>query len=818
MTKLPIIILLLGLALYTKQVSGQCENGTHTDPRPAYVQPQSSGFKTNTFDWKSETFPIDKSDYHNFAPYVPGNPLYSPFYSNAAHLERIAGREKSDFKPENGWELIKQDFGYFYSSGAWNGSALAGVQYNKPVAYFMLYNKFQAKLRIMATVPLQGNIAADKVSVELEFVQNPSLSNYANFKVSALFNNYSPLAKALDQPTGITKVSTMALFPSSTQDFFFADFQLAFDPCVCFFESGFKVSFRNIVMSNIVLSGRLVGLNQSISSISSGQGNIIGDILSENYLTSVFTNPDNYAVGLNQTYKNLTALKNDMKANNTALQSSIDFLEDALKKFEILTVIPAVAEIKEPIEIVSKVLDFLSIVADETGGAGSNAPQPTVITGQLALSGKLETQTMAIGYDFMVAVPGSADANMRPEYAQADINGTLPNYPMYNEPLGLFALMKTPHINFFHQEPDNLRVFDPQTNTTYLEAVDEYNQYQLQANQFEFSFNPIVNPENTKIFAALEIEGVADWPGFETFAGNLYQKDVNNGFKRYMTKFFPLECIDNVITFEAVDYTGTQADYNASPHGSRKVNIILNIYYEFKPDAYGKVHKSIQIIKYPLIIDPVTNVLTSDPRYSALVAMPDNLAIHSTTYSTVQTIFSFGTITIDGTLSNNSGGQVKIIAEHGFNILPGAQIGPGITLEIGFVPGFCTSSPIQPIASNTLQTRCTSGDYQANQTSMSQMVQQAPSKIRDYETAITLYPNPAQNFVNCAIVGGANERASGTLVDVSGRVVKPLFDNVALSGATTEIKLDVNELPAGVYYCRILVGGAGFVKKLVIVK
>lgn len=196
MTKLKIMPFLINMLLFfgSVELNAQCVNGTNTDPNPTYTSPQNSSFKTNTFDWRSQTFPIDKADYMNFAPTTPTNPLYSPFYVTSQYLSTIAGGAQSDFQPQGGWELIKQDFGYYYSNNTWSGSPIVLTQPNKPIAYFLLYNKYQAKLRVIATTPLQGQISNDKVSVDIEFMEVNNKSNYANFKYSALFNRLAASA------------------------------------------------------------------------------------------------------------------------------------------------------------------------------------------------------------------------------------------------------------------------------------------------------------------------------------------------------------------------------------------------------------------------------------------------------------------------------------------------------------------------------------------------------------------------------------------------------------------------------------------------
>ncbi len=90
----------------------QCPiQNTHTDPDPNFVQPQGSGFKTNTFEWwMNPVAPINKQ---NTPPAV-----ISPYWSGDSYMDAIARQDKSDYSPRNGWELIKQDMGYYYNKNA----------------------------------------------------------------------------------------------------------------------------------------------------------------------------------------------------------------------------------------------------------------------------------------------------------------------------------------------------------------------------------------------------------------------------------------------------------------------------------------------------------------------------------------------------------------------------------------------------------------------------------------------------------------------------------------------------------------------------
>ena len=810
------------LTLIVRTSFGQCSNGTITDPNPSYTNPANAGFLTNTFNWMSETFPIDKPDYQNFAPYTSTNPLFSPFFDNSDYLSAIAGSANSDFLPQNGWELVKQDFGYMYYNGSWNGKSLVSVpQYNKPIAYIMLYNKYQAKLRIMATTPVQNAAAQDKININISFIDPTSNSNYTDFNYSALFNHYNSLAFALDQPTpkANTSVSAMAHFPSSTSEFFYADFQLAYDPCTCFFESGLMISFANISSSDIYLSGKILATTQQISNVTSSSGALYGENNGDNYLSSVFTNADNYAVGLDQTYRNILSLKNSSQSQS--LQNSINTVD---KYFKVLNAGVGVLDpsAKVAFAALSGVLDFFS----------SSTPAPTVITGQIALSGQLITETARDGYDYLLATPGSLYSTSNPEYATADISGVLPNSPIYNDVPGLFALIKTPHINHYHQEASQAE-WEDQNAVQYISTGPSacndniqnhpwVEEFQLQSNQFQYVLNPLVNASNTVIQAALEIDGMPQNHGTIVCNGYFGQTlknesyfDNSGNITQNRTQFFPLSCIDNVITQETYNYADTYTNYQSRYTTDYKANIVFMIFYEFNRDVYGNVHRGVQIIKYPLTVDQVSSPLSSNSLFTQLANIANNLTIGNTTYTTPQDISSFGTITINGHLVNNSGGQITIFAEKGFNVTPGAVIDPGIKLEIGFIPDFCNGSPIPPVSSSDLTSFCQSTNYKANTASS------APETIKPFKntsivSSLGLYPNPttSKSTLSYNLLKGSHVNI--TLSNVIGQNVLVVKDQYELLGNYNET-IDLSKLQPGIYYVTFTTDDQKVSKKVIFI-
>jgi hypothetical protein len=447
-----LLSMLLFFGLMSSSSLAQCVNGTETNP--SAPTPTGAGFRTNTFNWQQPSIPVTGK----FVALPPT--LNSPFHSTANYLSVLQGGYEGDSKPSDGWQLIKQDFGYAYANGSWQGQTLFGATNanQQSRAYMMLYNKYSGTLRILGVM--------DRLSLQYQIVVELRLkpktdpgTNYTDFTFNALFNRYNKQETALDLTTKVISVTSPAQVPSTGSEFFYADFQLSYDPCVCFFKSALEVSFQVKTSSTLQLTGRLLGQNVDIT-----QKNALP---APDYLTSVW-NKDVPNQPYNQQYKSITDLKREIELK-AAQSQSVDGLEvlfgfiktgiKIAKSFSGATGTslsffkPLKLGVVDSIGKLSPVLDFLSIFT----GTEKETPKisnPSVITAEISAIGKVFSTSPVNGAEFLVGTPGSKDANLTigpqalPEYPVSALptQGTKPMYPMYNEMTGKFAVVKTPEI------------------------------------------------------------------------------------------------------------------------------------------------------------------------------------------------------------------------------------------------------------------------------------------------------------------------------------------------------------------------------------
>jgi Secretion system C-terminal sorting domain len=752
----------------------QCVNGTETNP--SAPMPTNADFKTNTFNWQQPSIPV----MGKFTALPPT--LNSPFHSTANYLSVLQGGYEGDSKPSDGWQLIKQDFGYAYANNSWQGRTLFNATFanQQSRAYMMLYNKYSGTLRILGVMDRLS--LQDQIVVKLKlFPKNLSKSNHNELEFSALFNRYNKQETALDLPTKVIEVTSPAQVPSTGSEFFYADFQLSYDPCVCFFKSALEVSFQVKQSSTLQLTGRLLGQNVDIT-----QKNALP---SPDYLTSVWNqNVPNQPY--NQQYSSLLSLQNDIKNRQPSAADGFgDFLgilklgAKVLKSYN--PTVSALGSVFSFLKVDSTfdkagkdattLLDFFSVSMDKN----EKPSNPSVITAEISAIGSVSSTSPVNGAEFLVGTPGSKDAGLLPEYPVSALpsQGTKPMYPMYNEMTGKFAVVRTPEIMVSYLFTGNVISYKL---TDALPTIS-------------YAFNPIVDAEKTRVFVAIEF--------------------ISDNQSQYVSKFLPIENARNMIS--------TNSMGNAPPTANN-FNVVFMIFYQFKPNANGDIKIGEEIVKVrpKLTVSPTS--IFDDPRNTILSATPTNLNLGATTYNQGQIIYSFGNITITGNLMNNSSQPIIIIAQGEVNITPGVNITGNIEFRSGQVlpPGFPVDPPLPPMTAAQIQTFCTSSVYKAkDQTFALQQNDPTTDKVdvkeNRYKSLIfNISPNPFSDQITIDLNIEEATNANLDLSNAVGQTLKSMNLGMKEKGSYQET-IETNDLAPGIYFLTLRTQNGTETKKIV---
>jgi hypothetical protein len=834
------IFLVIALTANVVSSYAQCaSNSTHTDATPGLVPanggatPANNTFQQNTFDWTQPNWVSANHTWGALSNGVIGSPYFS-----ASLTPPFASGSTSNFLPAQGWELIKQDFGYFYSGNEWNGSIMGNspIQNGDPrqsaskLNYFILYNKYSGLLRVMCFINNNNTTSnVNTIYVKMAFVTNTEYANIPSYQpsVNALFNHYNPrTAFALDQKTGVTIISAPATYPSGS-DMIYADFQLAYDPCTCLFQSGLEVSFYSIQTANITLSGTYAGTGGiPIANITNNTGTVWGAQTGDAFIASLFEqggSPQSAILSYNDASK-IVSSDEAQQAYYTNMAYKYSLASDAFDATSSIPIYGCIGTtLKDAMDQASKVESYHASQLAPSDAVKASAAI-TVETGYLQATGTVtDDPNLYNGIGFKVGIPGAKAPNSSatlPEYAPPLSGDVLPNYPMYNEVMGSFALLKTPEIDEY------IYPAGASMKTEYHPSSD-----------LVYALNPIYDASKSSIYIAYEID--AEMSEHDSRCGcevcaltssvnmnYLYNITIAGvPYRRYQTNDFPISCNQSVYTQENLaTFVPDRVNGNYMAHQAT-LDVFLSLVS--LPDAYGKIHVTAELIKYNCKVNSVsTDFETSNPGLAAIQALsvPDNLIIPQTVYSIPTNTFSFGTITINGSQTDNapSNGQVTIVAEEEIDMTANASLSGNINLYTQALPSYftsCSNTGLSPVTGTNLTSYCNGSGYNGNQYMANQAARAMASsntkgspslvneKISTVQTklgtnlTLGIFPNPTSGIVYLNL---SAQSAGGLMVNISdlnGNQV--LHTNFSANEGANSFKLDIGSFNSGVYFINI---------------
>jgi len=332
---------------------------------------------------------------------------------------------------EHGWELLWKFDGYEADGITPISGGMGGVN---TAANFILYNRYTGMLRWFTAPKVLGASYTELESL-IEFTDET--------RVASLFRNYNGLDQALDKPTVVLRAASPTKTSFSIEHFSMADFNISYDPCVCYFDSELSYKLNGISSASINLYGRLEGTAQMLDK---------EDAIDTDRLLSVYKNSktnfrNEVKNGLLE-YKNYGQVVKDFKE----LDQKSNIFDDA---YDASKVVADIAEfgINATLGLTSteKALKSLKTIAKFTGFAsmpfktdkGTKSP-PMLIQAQMTLTGQLNSSTQLNGFNFSMFTPGSFNTFTDISKLNSISTNERFLYPIYNQALGLYALLKTP--------------------------------------------------------------------------------------------------------------------------------------------------------------------------------------------------------------------------------------------------------------------------------------------------------------------------------------------------------------------------------------
>jgi hypothetical protein len=601
-------------------VTEACCNGLINTDSSAASNPARPNLR-NRFEWRNPKWDV-------YIP-TPGGgytvngtqPLRmdNPFFTRNAQLNNLnlapypsnfSNPDSLDFHPRDGWELLHKYDGYD-SLGV--NYLYGGPALSRPGPYVMLYNRYTGRLRLFAS--FQGiNPGTDLMQSEIKL----KAINVPASKASTLLMKNRNVAQPLSEKTSVARAATVSR-ATSTSEFFAAEFDLAYDPCICLNYSDVEIEFGVIDTARVDLSGRLVGTSQVLNS--NGTNPLLND---DDFLTAVYKNGLDVEAG-SITYKNVDDLIAKYKSppgltpfEQIALGVVGSIVKTGLgpaDKWLTGVIDGALTQTIKEVGLVDgdgseefKVKTGLKLIGDQSDriltamglkSSSTRPPNPSVIEAEMALTGKIKNQSLIGGNSsILLRMPGSLGTDL-PESSSPWFN-----YPAYNEPLGTFALLDSPLVKRTISDPRELFPYEegyedpPGSLITYNSWLSSHARYRFEDIQYVFNPAAEVDEAKTVILGALVVKGdpatrvVEDYDYNQDISTYSYDLSVPNielvsgRDHYYVSPFLTLECLKDYIV----------GDFQP---GSQ-VYLRLMIQYVFKENAYGKVNQAFETLTYPV--------------------------------------------------------------------------------------------------------------------------------------------------------------------------------------------------------------------------
>jgi hypothetical protein len=790
-----------------------------------------------------------------------------------------------NLNPRRGWQVVSYNFGKDYL-----GNPNTNTNDMKD-PYFILYNKYTGQLRLLFTIENNGGYQ-NRVNTYLGFPQTGNNTGgiggtpSGNILGSGLFSMYKDPVQTLDE---ISNPNVMSPAPSNggTQ-WSVADYVLQYDPCVCNNNSELKFSFGNYSTQNIQLSGRGVGIISPFGRTGANPALFGKDFMlevTEGFNadgTFMLNNADAIAKTLYVPPMNWLEklVKNGLNtAFNAALGGAFSLGGNYLSSAMSSEITPWINQAVKDNKDFAWAIGRLNIKGDTTGGVTQYGSKE--VAG--ALAGYLGTATSGFSMqlfdtkepgptnyflnEFEIKMVGTStgetDANRDKIYLQnpGSLNSKNINpsrlYPLYNEPLGLFAMLRKPKIkrraNYHKNETAETHVdvigyipiigplFADETYVTYNGNYNKL-EYEIGSN-IDFALNPSaeIDYEKTQISAAWKIPivykkscggtcgvkvGLDDnkiivkYNGtpfcnflpdsfFNLTKSKTFIKISNPAFNQdtvyYSTPYIPIEHFKNIRFSYDLEQRAC-SEFTDVPSGIR---LSLMIHYVYKPNAYGEVNEHFQTLDYGVDVETTNNF--TKPKYR--LPSSGTISIGNTIFTKDTTIYA-DSIVLNGNISSTNRAVVRIISTKPINQIAGT-IDPTVSVYQG---SLYPSNPIIPIDESVVKSFCSSSDYKAKVYPYSpKLAKNKDTLLGVLNPSISLHPNPTSSKTTLTLSGYENTSVSVMIFDLVGRKVYTQLEK-DITARDHQAVLNTETLQAGTYIVKVFNGTEEKIAKLVILK
>ena len=859
--KLTIIILFLKVIDSFAQCTDCAVKAISTDPRSSTNCEKPT--VTNQFYW----FPNNgnnNSQFSAFYSYAGGNitgSLNNPYWATSSGpiVGALAGSQYSDFYPEDGWEVIKIDNGYLANNSTPRNTA-------KSMIYMCFYNKYRGVMRFFGMLPSGPPWQVIRYKITMpQFKKSYGSTNY-NYQnqplgASNTLSIQGSSMQPLDQQTEETVLEVLTQFPggSPSEHFFWFEVPIAYDPCICkndvaiYLEAAIEQTFdlkikgaiggeilqKTVVDKDALLRdydklviNRIIGAASATATAIATEGSVI-QVSKFTDLIDVFSQKPGLSA---ESQNKLSSLK-------SILNTSADFVYDEkTNKWRNSTTSEEITK-EEWEKIFTSVNTYLTGAYDIYNPSGGGSKTTTSIVASLTATGTAST-FVAQGSSIYWGMPGSKmskNLNETETAVDANNNGIAdyidPEYPLHNQILGTFALLRTPTVQHkleileLCDEPDLIN-----GNPSGIKSNNPKHTIRLK-DDFLYYINPNINTNFSKLVIKTAFV-------LKTTASQLYDKDkirisstnsdlttcgdnLEDVFESLKTKNFsktmfgdeymtPLLHIDQ---FRELISTFTfDKDFIVNVTAPDK--IFIRFYIEMESNNLGKDGKPVrttQIFTLPVKIENYTGnfpeiIEISDDGnemdFNADVAFSDSKSLHFK-----------GLVKISAKLSTTIGTKKKIYSLVGFEIEPGGEVSSDIELILGYP--FLGTYP-QPMQTATfVENFCTNQinglQYKAGAFSSLVPIDNHNVNTTDQQNIdfySSIYPNPNNGNFTINVHQDIPSAWSVMISDLAGKV---MYRNIYPVG-NNRTQINIDDFDNGVYLVQFESNGKKKTERTVVIK
>ncbi|MFQ3575514.1 MAG: T9SS type A sorting domain-containing protein [Cytophagales bacterium] len=771
----------------------------------------------------------------------------SPYHVASVEMEtyHLARGTESDYKPQDGWELLKVKMGML-NSGSNSSSHII-------LPYAILYNKYRGLLRIFASVPISN---ANLIYISLNYNENQINNLFANHLFSSGIFNNTINPKALDQlATPNVGSFAQAINELGHTEFIYADFAVNYDPCVCYFDSKFNVHFHAVSKAYLVADGMINGeitqqtendpnkkvkgikkiLGSATKVVAGVVGLAFGDFAAVGATGSSYMELWQGLIEFADLHpndrRNISNLLTFFKDNNDAFDEQFETERGSNGGLKISG---------SPTKFAMNIIDkFTNRAIARYGEPNTN----TMLTGTIRLAGRIEQIQEIVTVSRELSTPGSKwsatnpeDANFNPQFNQHGVR--LPEYPAYNEALGVYGFLQTPIVE---------KIIKRETL-----ARSDYRtfEWKIDPNSIKIAVNPALNIDwsksETKV--ALQIKLKSPKTIFPDFTHYDLDDTTSLDYQKYLSdldydrvRYYGMEPIYRNFSSDYYDTTVFLTDFvdlkcinklrphyhdRGMWHGDRingdrvELKFVFDLYSN-NLDSRGKpvyIHHSVTM--------PVNRVNTFGNTTFALMELIQSgqqlgtygdygVISGNKLYTSPSSYKNINLVKVINANINTSGnGSLDVVGGRIVEVKESVISGEVVLRNYDDFQNFtCTS--VDLVSSSYIQGFCTGNEYKAKKVPQSTRVdfEGSPESSPDFE--ITPFPNPASDYTSFSL--GNAEKFSLQLFDLTGLRLE-VNPEIEVQENGSVLVLPTAHLTSGVYIYSLEVDGKTHKGRLVVVR